>query len=844
MKSKFLIFLIIVCILFIIVGLFGSSFSQVFTGSEDYHSFEELNQLISNSSVIDLNHDYKYDNETLAIDKNETLIINGNDHIIEGLINYDNYFTLTSKGEVIINNLTFKNCKPSISLYELNVTFNNVNFIDCPSISDGEIYAELMNSNVTFNNCTFTSQCNNFSNIYAGGSNLVFKDCTFSGNDLKNDSIIFCDRSELLIINTTFEDLSGKLATAINYKGSSLTILDSKFNNLDSELSAGAVMAKFFPKTDWDYSINKTKLVSHDFLIKNCTFTNLRSTQNGGALFADLDSGSDGYIQKFNVTDSRFINCHSRYGGAIVNVGGVLNIDNSTFKDNSASFSGGAIYTSWSDVNLINSTVSGNIALKKTGGLYFDYGNLTVKNSSFTNNKVQNGSNAIYANDARLDFRNSTFDNGGVSVYAVFSNITKMENINKNKDNFSLNNTDYITSVESNGVKLDLLKNTTKFNKTYPSRYSLKDYGWISPIKIQGDSHDCWAFATANSIESSLLKTTGKSFNLSQNYIQKLQLRYYPVGDARINQTGFAYSGLGNALNWYGALLKDAPYDDRGIVIDTDFSQDRIHVQDAMIIFGGRNDTQDLIKHALMNYGSVSVQIDYATGENAIPHNHYVVSNNPVPNHFVSLIGWDDDYPVDKFPTHPPKPGAWIYKDSLDGNDIEYMSYYDDSFLAMDHYPIVGQNAAIAYIFENDNDYHVNYQTDLTGLTGFDGNYTQYSNEFTSKYDDSIAAVGTYFNESDIDYSFDVYVNGELKHSQDGVSEFAGFKTIVLDKYIPIKQGDKFKVVFKNNALPYQAYSRQHYLENMTFVSPDGDSWSDFTKLNKTVCLKVYTIDG
>ena len=60
-------------------------------------------------------------------------------------------------------------------------------------------------------------------------------------------------------------------------------------------------------------------------------------------------------------------------------------------------------------------------------------------------------------------------------------------------------------------------------------------------------------------------------------------------------------------------------------------------------------------------------------------------------------------------------------------------------------------------------------------------NHTYYSDEFTSKYNESIGAVGTYFNDSGIDYSFDIYVNGKLVHSQNGTSEFAGYKTIVLD---------------------------------------------------------------
>ncbi|WP_295616316.1 hypothetical protein [uncultured Methanobrevibacter sp.] len=63
-----------------------------------------------------------------------------------------------------------------------------------------------------------------------------------------------------------------------------------------------------------------------------------------------------------------------------------------------------------------------------------------------------------------------------------------------------------------------------------------------------------------------------------------------------------------------------------------------------------------------------------------------------------------------------------------------------------------------------------------------------------------------------------------------------------MNKYIPIQKGEKFKVVFKSNSVPYQGWSRVHYLNGTSLVSKDGNSWTDFTPLNKTVCLKVYTV--
>ncbi len=266
------------------------------------------------------------------------------------------------------------------------------------------------------------------------------------------------------------------------------------------------------------------------------------------------------------------------------------------------------------------------------------------------------------------------------------------------------------------------------------------------------------------------------------------------------------------------------------MITDTDLNDERIHLQDALIIFGGKNDTEDQIKRAIMKYGAVCVQLiigDFpadvnSTGEDIACADHST--------HFLSFIGWDDEKQV------------WFVKDSE--GVVEKLDYKQsgETLFKDDIFAIVPQNAIIAYIFENNIDYHVNYQTDLTGLVGFDGNYTFYSNEFTSKYSELIGAVGTYFNESGINYSFDIYVNGVKKYSQSGVSEFAGFRTIILNNYVHVNAGDVFKVVFKNNALPYQAYSRQHYVPGMSMVSENGTSWRDITLDNKTVCLKVYTV--
>ncbi|WP_458404218.1 lectin like domain-containing protein, partial [Methanobrevibacter sp.] len=842
-KNKLIIFLILICFLFAISSVSAGNETAELSDEGDYGSFYELNKSISESvGELNLEKDYRFNGGDISVNKSGLFTINGNNHVIQSVNKSSSFYV---ESEIVINDLTIKNNMTLlIFTNETSFTLNNVKFVDC--YFRGDVMSaqgskgvlnnvEFINcynvsalischySDVTINNCSFSSD-SDVPYITGNERNVTITNCKF--NDVKhNSSFIKIDRANLLVENCTFENLNSNMAPAINFKGDSFVVRKSKFIKLSSDLSAGAILGKFFPLKD----------KYEPFIIEDCIFSDVTSTNDGGAIYFDMDSGSEGKIQTFDIINTEFADCNARFGGAVLVMGGNLNIVNSTFENNFASFEGGAVYTTWSNLNIVGSCLYENSAEKNAGAIYFDKGKLTVKQTDLINNTIteqsEHAANAIYAKDVDLHFSNSFFDNGGVSVYANFAGDSKIEDVDRNEDIFLLNNTDYIVSVESNGVKLNLTKNEIIVDKL-PSRFNSSDWGWVSPLKKQDDNDDCWAFATVAALESALLKSTGVYYNLSQNYVQQLQLKYSTNGDLRNLLTGFAYSGLGYSLSWYGALLMDAPYDARGIIADTDFNDPRIHVQDAMIIFGQRNDTMDSIKRAILKYGAVAVQIPTTT-------RHYEgTENNFTPEmdhaiHFITLVGWDDNY---EFGLNK---GVWLVKDSLQG--LLPVSYAE-KILFSDLFAVVPQNAGIAYIFENTIDYHVNYQTDLTGLTGFNGNYTYYSNEFISNYDELIGAVGTYFKESGINYSFDIYVNGKLAHSQSGISEFAGFRTIVLNKYIPVKIGDNFKVVFKNNALPYQAFSRQHYIPNMTFVSSDGKSWTDFTLLNKTVCLKVYTV--
>ena len=811
---------------------------------ENYHTFTELNQSISESGdELYLTHDYRYDENLdkdtflneygmlrFSVDKGE-FVINGNNHVIDGAGIGPTFDFENEEGNIVINDLTFKNFKKTALITYGKITLNNVNFTGCSEEEDGIIYVS--SADLTVNGCSFYS--NNASIlISAYKSNVTVNNSIFSGNNNYGQAIS-ASRWQLIIHNSIFENFSFNNGAMIDFKGHRFEMVNSSFINAHSDLSGGVILAKYFP-AEITIDGEKQYIPSDPILIENCKFENVSCDNDGGAIHIDLDSGAQHIQKTMNIVGSNFTNCSSKYGGAISVLGGALNIESSKFLDNYASFEGGAIYSSWTALNISNSNFRNNTAAKNAGALYFDKGNLTIRGSDFISNKAHEESsataNAIYAHDVAADFSDSAFDNGGVAVYADFA--SDSTNVEKNDDIFLMDNHNYIVSVETPGIKLNLINNEIIVD-SLPSKFDARDWGWVTPGKLQGDNDDCWAFATVASLETSLLKSTGVAYNLSQNYVQKLQLKYYEIGDLRNSLTGFSYSGLGYALSWYGVLVTDADYDDRGMIADTDMDVPRIHVQDAMFIYTGMDDTIDLLKRAIIKYGAVTVQYYVLDPEVEIPTEGEDIALMDHATHYISLIGWDETRPISDGDPN----GLWITKDSLYGfSEAEYINFPN-----IDYYAIVPQSVGIAYIFENDIDYHVNYQTDLTGLTGFDENYTYYSNEFTSKYDEFIGAVGTYFNESGINYSFDVFVNNKKVHTQSGVSEFAGFRTIVLDKYIPIKAGDQFKVVFKSNAVPYQAWSRVHYLNGTSLTSNDGNSWTDFAPLNKTVCLKVYTVE-
>jgi predicted outer membrane repeat protein len=123
----------------------------------------------------------------------------------------------------------------------------------------------------------------------------------------------------------------------------------------------------------------------------NSTLSNNNATFGGGGIYnycCDLGT--------LTITGSTISGNGAAFGAGILNTKWTMNIDASTFRDNSASTDGGGIYDqNGGSVNIANSTFSNNNATRYGGGI-FDYdGPVALVNSTFSGNNASSGG-AIY----------------------------------------------------------------------------------------------------------------------------------------------------------------------------------------------------------------------------------------------------------------------------------------------------------------------------------------------------------------------------------------------------------------------------------------------------------------
>ena len=340
-----------------------------------------------------------------------------------------------------------------------------------------------------------------------------------------------------------------------------------------------------------------------------------------------------------------------------------------------------------------------------------------------------------------------------------------------------------------------------RFADQVPAYYNLGDYGRITPVKNQGQNGTCWTFAAYSSAESNALTSS-----LIQNPdFSEWQLAYY----AYVSQNGGVYFDKNNpnatVFNQGGndqitmamlvresspVLESEAPYGGPS-------PQPSIRPQYSLRnVYEGHN--KDEWKNLIMQKGALSIGY-YVSGTYLNGATNAYYCNVPtVPNHGVSVVGWDDNYAVSNFLTPPSAPGAWIVKNSWGtwwGNSgYFYMSYEDKSL------------DPTAYCYElkaRQLDENV-YQYDPLGLVTsiyFPNSLNAFwmGNRFTAARTEILTDVGFYTMQDNSSYLIKIMKKvgnnwNTVLGTKSGTIVNAGYSRVKLSSNISLPSGTQFEV--------------------------------------------------
>ena len=796
-------------------------------------SFDELSDLINNTQeggVVELDMNYVYyEGSVDGIIINKTITIDAKGHSLDGR-RLSRIFTILD-GNLTLNNITLVNgideegyasaiysqadniitianstIKENTGYYIINIAGGFLN------IEDSEVYDNTPEY-------VLITVYGDYKNITMNITNSRFD------NSLNHMDTLDVISRDLNIINCTFEDKSFTL-----FEVSSLTIANSTFNG-----DKGIAYIIYSNGTFINNNVTDGRIVFNEgnFNVTDNTFNN---TNIGCS------------ISTVNFSNNEVVERKGGNTGALTIDNTNISITDSSFVNNVAEIYGGAIHFNQGNLNISNTVFDNNSA--GTGGalMIMDYDSIKVENNTFKNNQATIGG-AVYS---LYEFdQNNTFIN----------NSAKTEN-----DVYQFTTKDSIDSLVFRSRSYTPLQiNYTDEITDLPSYYNLNDEGLCTPVKNQGRSGACVSFGTLAALESSILKANNTTMDFSENNMKNLVHNYSIFGKYynRVKQGGTYNDIIYYLTSWLGPVLESEDEFDENSTFSTRYDT-MLPIQNVALIGGDDyNPDISLIKKSIIKYGAlmIGLELNASSGNDYKQYTKYTRA----PDHFVCIIGWDDDMEI---PNAPDK-GAWIVKNSYGTNwgydGYFYLSYYDETY---DNGVDVGSVLDLidfryydagAIIFNDTVRYDKNYQYEL-GLSTFfnnETNYSWYKNVFYSTEDENLAGISTYF-EKPTDWQLYIYLNDELKLTQSGTNN-PGYYTIKLDEYIPLQKDDKFEAVFKiltpDVGIPVSIkgdFIFGVYHENLSYISTDGENWQDLanmtwkTSIYRTInaqvaCIKAFT---
>ena len=330
-------------------------------------TFKELQDIIRNAkngSIISLDKDYAFSSgdESVVddyIEINKSLIIDGNDHIIDGSSD-SGIFRLSSGDNLTMRNIKFMNADKGAIVSNGDLTVSNCYFIsNCASGSS---------STSTSSSDSSSTACGGA--IYCGGTCFIVNSL-FESNSADAGGAVYCEGT-CFIVNSYFDSNYADLGGAVCCDGSCY-IVNSLF---DSNFAVYGGAASIVGN-------ESCEIIDSNFIENEAIY--------GGAI----------YLESYcYLLDSSFNYNYASNGGAIYSIAD-LDIHTTGFNYNEAYKDGGAIYLVNSTSYINEGNFTENTAKERGGAICaLDFSNLTIRWAYFMDNSASKYGSAIFSVNA------------------------------------------------------------------------------------------------------------------------------------------------------------------------------------------------------------------------------------------------------------------------------------------------------------------------------------------------------------------------------------------------------------------------------------------------------------
>lgn len=455
---------------------------------------------------------------------------------------------------------------------------------------------------------------------------------------------------------------------------------------------------------------------------------------------------------------------------------------------------------------------------------------------------------------------------------------------------------DYHPSLNIGGtntaISVSVLRSSSQsISQSLPSSFDLRNVdgnNYLTPVKNQANEGNCWAFASISALESFLLKSENKTYDFSTKYdFSENNLKNVMSSLGRqgveflVNSGGRAGMALAYFLRWSGPISEELDkyeVDSNGFCVNNvpvEYNNSEKHVQGIKYI-NKRNNASDNneIKQAIMEYGCVVTSMwmvnayPYLSGSNYYYYgnfNEIDANGNKIDfGHQICIVGWDDNYPKEKFGKTAPTNGAFIVRNSWGSdwgdNGYFYISYHDNSLAYTENIEI---NYATGFVFTSVQDsinYDMNYHYTPLGTTywwNISQNSVKYRNQWIASSNEVLKACGIYV-DGVVTCDIEVFVNDDDKVSEQKniLLNYAGFHTIAFENPIKLTKNQNFRIEVTLNSTNYINLPLEVAVsfENGVFFtkasSNFGESsfynytsrkWVNIPFTNANLCLNAYT---